>query len=113
MIPGLVDPKYVLAPACEAFSCRWRSFRIDACREDRCPHAWARAGVEDRARREEHDRKTAQTIAEPESTSPPVCRKVGCAFVDEPVRKCRKVDCIFIAERSMAALHQVMPPVAG
>jgi len=108
MIPGMnLYPTYSPALPCETMDCRWRHFAIGVCRQESCPHAWARAGAEDRARREEHDRKMTETAA------PPVCRKVGCAFVDEPVRKCRKVDCIFIAERSMAAPHQVMPPVAG
>jgi hypothetical protein len=53
--PAHLFPLYSPALACEALSCKWRGYRVDACRETACPTRWAREAAEDRARREEKD----------------------------------------------------------
>jgi hypothetical protein len=60
LIPGVVDPRYSPAAACEAYSCAWRSFPVSACREACCPFEWQRAEAEDRRRREEKDAKAKE-----------------------------------------------------
>jgi len=48
LIPGVSPhPSYSPAPPCEALKCDRRAFRIDACREESCPHRWQREGAEE------------------------------------------------------------------
>jgi len=64
LIPGMnAHPSYVPAPACQALSCTWRSFLIDVCREERCPHRWQREAVEDRARSRETTANTSEVTS--------------------------------------------------
>ncbi len=42
---------------CAALGCAMRTEPIETCRDHRCPHRWLRESREDRARREEKDRR--------------------------------------------------------
>lgn len=49
MIPGLLPhPTYSPTSVCEALRCTRRAFKIDACQEESCPHAFRRLAEQDR-----------------------------------------------------------------
>lgn len=58
MIHGLnTHPTYSSTGVCEALACNRRAFRIDACREESCPHAFRRLAEQDRRNILLQDRK--------------------------------------------------------
>jgi len=70
MIPGVdLYPTYTPTSVCEAFSCKWRGYADHGVRLDGMRPPGGNDPGRGSARREEHDRKMAETDA------PPVCHK--------------------------------------